>query len=101
MAGREPGMPQGVAELARIEVVLMGDGTYRAELQDSVFVTHSLDELMEAVRGAVRAARQSMATGNAGGESPEVEEEDDGVGFEDDMNYVLTKNAELYRRLAR
>jgi hypothetical protein len=101
MAERETTTPHAVGELARIGVVLMEDGTFRAELKDSEFVTRSLDELMEAIRVAVRAAHQSTALRDAGGESCEPEEEDDGVGFEDDMDYVLTKNAELYRRLAR
>jgi hypothetical protein len=101
MAQPKSTTPRGAAELARIGVVLMDDGTYRAELQDREFVTRSLDELIEAIRIAAQAARESLEPRNVENRSTEPEEADDGVGFEDDMDYVLTKNAELYRRLAQ
>jgi hypothetical protein len=50
---------------------------------------------------AAQAARESPEPRNVENRSTEPEEADDGVGFEDDMDSVLTKNAELYRRLAR
>ena len=80
-----------------IQLARMGDGTFRAELPDRQSVTGSLDEIMELVRTTL----PSLPANEVAGEPTETDEEDDGLGMEDDMDYILAKNAELYRRLAQ
>ena len=97
MAEHETETRQGVSQASVIKVVMPGDGTYRAELPDGEFVTNSIEELVDVIRLVL----QSIKVGNANGGAIEAEEEDDDIGFEADLDYVLTKNAELYRRLAQ
>jgi len=83
----------------------LADGTFRLEAPDGDSVESlSRGELSMCVGDLYRAmellgiegirlvAKGPAWAGSAG---------DDDAGFEDDLDYVLKKNAELYRRLAR
>ena len=83
----------------------LADGTFRLESPDGVSVESlSPGELSMLVGDLYRKLEllgiegiRIVAKDPARAESAE----DDDAGFEDDLDYVLEKNAELYRRLAR
>jgi hypothetical protein len=83
----------------------LADGTFRLEAPDGVSVeTLSPAELSMLVGNLCLAVEllgiegiRLVVKDPARAESAE----DDDAGFEDDLDYVLEKNAELYRRLAR
>lgn len=74
-------------------VIIPGDGTYRAELPSGEFLASSIDEFL----AGVRAILESYQARGLRREISEEEEQDDEAGFEQDLDHVLTKNAELYR----
>jgi hypothetical protein len=80
-----------------VKIIVTSPGTYRVETPNSEFVTNSVEELV----GVIRQVLQSLEPQVARSEATEAEEEGDDAGFEDDLDYVLNKNAELYRRLAQ
>ena len=80
-----------------IHVIPQEGGGYRAEFPGGAATATSLGELMDAIKDAL--VRREASPGGAPGVAESGEDED--AGFEEDLDYTLTKNAELYRRLAR
>jgi hypothetical protein len=88
---------QAASQATAVKIIVSSPGTYRVESPDGEFVTSSIEELV----GVIRQVLQSLEPRVASSEATELEEEDDDAGFENDLDYVVNKNAELYRRLAQ
>jgi hypothetical protein len=94
-------IPQGTetqddaARTFTIKVEHSDEGMYRADFLGHKVTAKSLGLLMDSIKLVL----SSVASRDAVDAKPDEEEDD--AGFEQDLDRVLLKNAELYRRLAQ
>jgi hypothetical protein len=81
----------------------LGDGTVRLESPDGEFLSIPIEDSIIYI-GFLRQTMNWLGVEGirfVARQTPSEEfEEDDGIGFEGDLDYLMAKNAELYRRLA-
>jgi predicted RNase H-like HicB family nuclease len=77
------------------------DGRFHATAPDNPGLeaeAETLDQLFDSIKQQLAPI---LSTRSASAESTDATNESEDEGFDDDLGYVLEKNAELYRRLAQ
>jgi hypothetical protein len=98
MEGRIAGTNQGNGRSIAVTVARTADGRYLVEVLGDVTEADSLDDLMATLRQKL----DSTYSGELSGIEVTLPSDDAlDAEFERDLDYLLAKNAELYRRLAR